>query len=205
MEQQTIETFFDQLAAKQPAPGGGAVAALHLAQGAALVAMVARYTTGPKYDEHAETVAAIIADADQARHTALHLAEADADAFNAVADAYKLPTSTGEEKTARRAAIATALIGAAQPPARTIDAAIAVVDLAERLLPIANRNVITDVAAAAEAIRAAVTTSRVNIEINLGGITDTATRDRLTRDVAGVDDLVARTSKLTDAVREAIK
>ena len=35
-----------------------------------------------------------------------------------------------------------------------------------------NRNVVSDVAAAAEAARAAATTARVNIEINLGGIPD---------------------------------
>jgi formiminotetrahydrofolate cyclodeaminase len=205
MEQQTIGTFLDQLAAKQPAPGGGAAAALHLALGAALTAMVARYTTGPKYAEHSDIIAVIIADADQVRHTALQLAEADAAAFTAVADAYKLPTATDEEKTARRAAIGTALIGAAEPPTSTITAAEQLVDLAERLLPIANHNVITDVAAAAEAIRAAVTTSRVNIEINLGGITDSAAQDRLNRALADVEDLVARTSKLTTTVREAIR
>ncbi|MDN2498938.1 cyclodeaminase/cyclohydrolase family protein, partial [Nocardia nova] len=44
----TIGRYLDDLAAKIPAPGGGAVAALHAAQGAALVAMVARYTTRAK-------------------------------------------------------------------------------------------------------------------------------------------------------------
>jgi methenyltetrahydrofolate cyclohydrolase len=45
---ETIGTFLDKLAAKTPAPGGGAVAALHAAEAAALLAMVARYTTGPR-------------------------------------------------------------------------------------------------------------------------------------------------------------
>ena len=54
-----------------PAPGGGATAALHAAQGAALLGMVARYTTGQKYAEHQVTIARIIAEADDLRGIAL--------------------------------------------------------------------------------------------------------------------------------------
>ena len=52
LREESITGFLDALAAKVPAPGGGATAALHLGQAAALVAMVARYTTGPRYAEH---------------------------------------------------------------------------------------------------------------------------------------------------------
>ena len=48
MRKASIEDFLDRLAARMPAPGGGAVAALHAAQGAALLAMVARYSDGAK-------------------------------------------------------------------------------------------------------------------------------------------------------------
>ena len=50
MRDQTIEAFLSELAARVPAPGGGATAALHAAQAAALLAMVARYSDGPRYD-----------------------------------------------------------------------------------------------------------------------------------------------------------
>lgn len=42
-------------------PGGGASAALHAAQGAALLGMVARYTQGPKYAEHEDVITTAIA------------------------------------------------------------------------------------------------------------------------------------------------
>ncbi|MGH3794306.1 MAG: cyclodeaminase/cyclohydrolase family protein [Pseudonocardiaceae bacterium] len=70
-------------------------------------------------------------------------------------------------RAVRSAAIAAALAGAGAPPAAVIEVAGTVVGLAEELLPIGNRNVVTDVAAAAEAARAAATTARVNVEINL--------------------------------------
>ena len=88
---ETIADFLDQLAERVPAPGGGAAAALQAAQGAALLGMVARYTTGEKYAEHQVTIGRIITEVDELRGIALRLAEADVEAFRAVTDAYRLP------------------------------------------------------------------------------------------------------------------
>jgi formiminotetrahydrofolate cyclodeaminase len=204
MRDETIENFLERLAARVPAPGGGAAAALHAAQGAALVGMVARYSTGEKYAQHRETVERVIAESDELRATALRLAEDDAAAFTAVTDAYKLPKATDEEASARSAAIAAALIGAGRPPAEVIAVAARVVDLAAELLPIGNPNVVSDVAAATEAARAAATTARVNVEINLGGIKDERARAELTSSADAVDGIAARAERVTDAVRKEI-
>ncbi|MEV0160797.1 cyclodeaminase/cyclohydrolase family protein [Nonomuraea fuscirosea] len=200
MRDLTIVDFLSELADRVPAPGGGATAALHAAQAAALLGMVARYTTGEKYTAHAETVVAVIAETDTLRARALKLAEEDAAAFTAVTDAYRLPK--GEE---RSDAIARALAGAAEPPARVVEAAARVVELCELLLPICNRNVVTDVAAAAEAARAALTTGRVNVEVNLGGVQDERLRAELNIRLSGVDAAVARADWVTAEVREEIK
>jgi len=204
MRTDTVEAFLDRLAARVPAPGGGATAALHAAQAAALVAMVARYSDSAKYAPYAEEIATITATADRLRENSLGLAEDDAAAFTAVTEAYALPKGTPEEGAARSEAIATALVGAAHVPAIVVAVAAEVLGLAEQLLPIGNRNVITDVAAAAEAARAAATTARVNVEINLGGIKDRATRDELAEVVATVDDLARRAEKVTAAVRDGL-
>ena len=94
MRDETIAAFLGQLAARVPAPGGGATAALHAAQSAALVAMVARYSNGARYD--AELMARIFTEADMLRDQALTLAEEDAAAFGAVSAAYQLPKETVE-------------------------------------------------------------------------------------------------------------
>jgi formiminotetrahydrofolate cyclodeaminase len=204
MREQTVGGYLERLAAREAAPGGGAAAALHVAQGAALIAMVARYSSGEKYAEHADRVPAITAESDQLRERALELAEEDARAFGAVADAYKLPRADGEQKAARSRAIADALAGAARPPADVIEVAARVIALAEDLLPVGNPNVVTDIAAATEAARAAATTARVNVEINLGGIKDDALRAELTDAVREVDALAARAEAVTRTVRERI-
>src|SRR5882757_2024802 len=105
MRDDTIAVFLDQLAARVPAPGGGATAALHAAQAAALLAMVARYSDGPQYD--AALMERVVAEADSLRSEALGLAEADAAAFGAVAAAYQLPRSD----SGRSSAIGLALAG----------------------------------------------------------------------------------------------
>jgi formiminotetrahydrofolate cyclodeaminase len=199
---ETVEAFLGQLAARVPAPGGGATAALHTAQAAALVAMVARYSNGARYD--ADLMARIRTEADELRDEALTLAEADAEAFGAVSAAYQLPKETTELLQARSAAIAEALIGAARPPADVIRTARRLIELAQNLLPAGNRNVITDVAAAAEAARAAAVTARVNIEVNLRGIRDSAIRAELTATAAITDEIIARADRIVAAVRDEI-
>ena len=89
MRDEKISDFLARLADRVPAPGGGTAAALHAAQAAALLGMVARYSTGGKYAEHQLTIERIITETDELRSTALQLAEGDAAAFTAVTDAYK--------------------------------------------------------------------------------------------------------------------
>jgi methenyltetrahydrofolate cyclohydrolase len=204
LRNRSIQGFLSALADRVPAPGGGASAALHAAQAAALVAMVARYSDGPKYAAHATAIRRIRDAADELRGNALDLAEDDAAAFTAVTEAYRLPKATDAEAAERSAAIAAAVLGAARPPAFVVGVAGRVLELAEELLPISNRNVVSDVAAAAEAARAAATTARVNIEINLGGITDAAARSDLLAVAGSVDDLCERADKVTAAVRAGL-
>ncbi len=204
MRDQTIGQFLTALAARVPAPGGGASAALHAAQAAALVAMVARYSDGPKYADDAGAIGRIRDAADELCENALTLAEDDAAAFTAVTEAYRLPKSDAAEAATRSAAIATALLAAARPPAFVIGVAARVLDLAEDLLPIGNPNVISDVAAAAEAARAAATTARVNVEINLTGIEDAQARSELLAAAGSVGGLCDRADKVTGEVRAGL-
>lgn len=200
MRDETLGSFLTRLAARSSTPGGGATGALHAAQAAALLAMVARFSDGPRYD--AETVGRVRADADELADVAVGLAEADSAAFEKVIAAYGLPRDTEAAKAARSAAIATALGGAAKPPADLMAASVRLVGLAEELLPTANKNVISDIAAAAAAITAAAVTARVNIEVNLGGIKDPDLAAELTATAALADGVIDRADRVIAAVRE---
>jgi formiminotetrahydrofolate cyclodeaminase len=202
MRDETIAGFLGQLAARTSAPGGGATAALHAAQAAALVAMVARFSDGPRYD--AEVVGRVLPAADALMPEALDLAEADAAAFGKVIEAYGLPRQSPDEKEARSLAIAEALGGAARPPADLLAVSARLIGLAEDLLPTANRNLIGDLLAAAASVRAAAEICRVNIEANASGVRDGELRAALDAAAAGAAGVIVRADHLAAQVREVL-
>jgi formiminotetrahydrofolate cyclodeaminase len=201
---ESIGSFLGALAARTSVPGGGATAALHAAQAAALLGMTARYSASQRNTEHAETIATIIAEADRLREAAVDLIAIDGEAFTAVAEAYRLPKDTDEQRAGRASAVAAAMVTASSPPAALIGIGTRLVELAELLQPIVNHTVAGDVAAAVQAVRAAVVTSQVNVEANLSGITDAGARERLTAVLAGVGELERRVERLTAAIRAAV-
>jgi formiminotetrahydrofolate cyclodeaminase len=175
---QAIGTWLEALASSAPAPGGGAAAALGAAIGAALIEMVCNLTIGrPRYAAHEAVMREALARATTLRRRALGLAAADARAFGAVTDAYRLPKETDEQARARAARIQEALIGATEVPLETAALAGEVVRLAGRIVDGANVNALADIAAAAAAARAALETALVNVEANLAALPDRA-RDR---------------------------
>jgi formiminotetrahydrofolate cyclodeaminase len=202
VDRQPLGEFLARLAARLPAPGAGATAAVEAALAASLVAMVGRFTTAP---EHAEVVGRCVAAADALRADCLEAAEADEVAFSAVAEAMAMPRDTDEQQQARTSALAAAQLGAAQPPRRVIESAAELVGLAEQLLPVAKRTLVSDVAAVTAAARAAATTARLAVETNLGGIEDDAAVRELTATVAGVDRLLARADAVEVAVRDRVR
>ena len=202
MRDESIGSFLTRLAARSAAPGGGATGALHAAQAAALLAMVARFSDGVRYD--AETVGRVRAAADGLADEGVGLAAADSAAFEKVIDAYRLPKDTAREKAARSAAIADAMAGAARPPADLMAACVRLVGLAEELLPVANKNVISDIAAAAAAISAAAVTAAVNIEANLPSVKDPALAAELRATAALAAGVTDRAGRVISAIREEI-
>lgn len=199
MREQTIGSWLDELASGAPAPGGGAVAAMHAAMAAGLVSMVCELTVGrPRYAEHEPTMRQVLAEAAERRREAVELADADAKAFTGVTDAYRLPKGTDEEKSARGAAIQEALVAAAEVPLRTAALAGEVLELARRIRAGANVNVLSDVAVAAVSARAAMQAAAVNVEVNRASMTDVVARARLEEELARIGDEVAAAEKFIE-------
>jgi formiminotetrahydrofolate cyclodeaminase len=205
MRDKTVDAWLADLASDSPAPGGGAAAAMNAAAGAALVAMVCRFTIGrPAYAAHEQTMTEALARADTLRQEALSLAEQDAAAFGKVAAAYRLPKETDEAKRARTSAIQDALVGAADVPLRLAALAAEVVALARRILDGANVNVISDVAVAASSAQAALCAAAVNVEVNLATLRDTSLRSQLAAALAPHDWASSEAEAIVHTVRERI-
>src|SRR5512146_598136 len=204
MHDATIAGFLRDLAARSAAPGGGATAALHAAQAAALIAMVARFSDAPRYDT--AVVARVLAAADPLAGQALGLAEADGVAFGKVTDAYRLPRQTEQEQAARSAAIAVALGGATRPQADLVLLSARLAGLARDLLPTANRNLIADLLAAAASVHAAAQIARVNIETSLPAVrkTDPALAAELEAVVADAATVIDQAGQVVTAIRAEV-
>lgn len=173
--QTPVGTFLDDLAGGGSTPGGGAAAALTGSQAAALLSMVLNFTVGRKrYAVVEEEMRRHLQRTETLRTELLALADKDAEAFAAVAACYGLPRSTDEEKAARRAAMQTALKGAADV---SFTIAVQCVDILELTAPIAekgNANVVSDAATAAHLGFAALHGALVNVMINLKFLKDSA-------------------------------
>jgi len=172
VEQRVID-FVAATASKEPTPGGGAIAALTAATGAALAEMVANLTFGKKgYEEVQIEMEELQAKAEAIRERMLELSQADADVFNIFMNALGLPKNTDEEKAERTAAIQQAYKDAAMVPFEIGELAYQIFDLAELASQKGNQNLITDGIIAAINARAAVKAAFLNVRINLSGIKD---------------------------------
>lgn len=171
--EQKVSDFVAATASKEPTPGGGAIAALTAATGAALAEMVANLTFGKKgYEEVQSEMEELQGKAQAIRNRMLELSQADADVFNIFMDALGLPKNTDEEKATRSAAIQQAYKDAAMVPFEIGELAYQIFDLADLASRKGNQNLITDGIIAAINARAAVKAAFLNVRINLSGIKD---------------------------------
>ncbi len=180
----TVRDFLEVLGSAQPTPGGGAAAALAGAMGAALVEMTANLTVGrPKFERVEADARAILAEAASLRHRLMEHVDADARAYDQVMAAYRRPKATEDEKASRSSAIQAALAAAAEEPLAAARDCAAILPLAERAAPILNPQVVSDVRVGALLAHAGLEGAAENVEINLGMMTDAATRERLSSEL----------------------
>ena len=185
------------IASSEPTPGGGSVAALALAHAHSLAMMVARLTEGKKKwaDGH-ETAQSVISESQAGLAESLRLAEIDAEAFESVMSAYRLPRETEEEKEIRKKSIRDATIGAAEAPLATASSARRLFSSLERLCESCNENALTDLASSSELCLSAVKIAAMNVRINLDFI-DGDDVDRLS---SQIDKVVQQSTTSAEAI-----
>ena len=185
------------IASSEPTPGGGSVAALALAHAHSLAMMVARLTEGKKKwaDGH-EKAQSVISESQAGLAESLRLAEIDAEAFESVMSAYRLPRETEEEKEIRKKSIRDATIGAAEAPLATASSARRLLSSLERLCESCNENALTDLASSSELCLSAVKIAAMNVRINLDFI-DGDDVDRLS---SQIDKVVQQSTTSAEAI-----
>ena len=168
-----VSQFLDELASSAPAPGGGSVAALGGALGAALVSMVCNLTVGKKkYASVEQDIQDILAKSEELRHRLVDLLQSDVEAYTAVSQAMKMPRATEEEKATRHAILQKALKGATVVPLQIAEACVQVIALCQPAAEKGNKNAVSDAGVAILVAEAGLRSAALNVLINLGWIED---------------------------------
>ena len=176
-----VSNFLDELASNSPTPGGGSVAALAGALGAALISMVGNLTVGKKkYEDVEEDIKKIISSSEKLRYELSQLIEEDVKVFNNFMATYKMPKETEDEKKVRTEKIQQSLIEAAKVPLKVAYKCLDVLSLSQEVAEKGNVNVISDAGVAALLAKAALESAILNVKINLKMIKD----ERITEELS---------------------
>lgn len=198
-----VTNFLDELASNAPAPGGGSVAALSGALGAALISMVCNLTLGKKgYDEVQDDMKDLLAQSEALRQELTGLLEADVAAYTAYSQAAKMPRETDEQKAERTKAVQAALVKATDVPMRIAEAAVKVMDLCMPTAEKGNKFAVSDAGVAVLMAEGALRSAALNVLINLGSIKDEAF---VAQKRAHLDGLLAGKGAMRDEIYDYVE
>jgi glutamate formiminotransferase/formiminotetrahydrofolate cyclodeaminase len=170
---QSLSGFVSAVASPSPVPGGGSVAAHAGALAAALAQMVAGLTVGKKkYAAVDAEMRGVALRAAALGNTLSALVARDAEAYAAVAAAYKLPQEPEAAAAVRHEAVTAALLRAAAVPLETARACAAVAELAIVVAARGNTNAASDAGIAALLADAGCKGAAFNVRINVAALED---------------------------------
>jgi glutamate formiminotransferase len=191
--------FLDAVAAPAATPGGGSVSAFAGAMAAALGQMVTGLSRKKSQTLHVDRLSAAL---DELRRTAEALTSAidrDAESYDAVMAAFKLPQGNAEDTQQREEAIQTATKGAAEVPMQVAEMSVALFERLGQLEAIAAASMKSDLQVAKLMAGAGARGGLANVEINLEGINDTAYVSSMRAKIASLRDQLGDAPRATSA------
>lgn len=198
---QKVREFADKLAAGAPTPGGGSASALAGCLAAALGEMVCDLTVGkPKYEAARPEIEKAREALRGLHKDLLALVDRDAEAYDEVARAMKLPRESPQEKSRRQEALGKANQFATEIPVKTAESCVGVLEQVKVVAEKGNVNAASDAGVAAHLAHAGLAGAALNVRINLSGIADRERAGqieaRMARIEAEGDRLFARTREI---------
>jgi methenyltetrahydrofolate cyclohydrolase len=181
-------------ASAEPTPGGGSASALASSVGASLLLMVASLE---KTRDQSEVDRTALNSAGAAltgiQHQLIAAIDADSDAYDQVVSAYRQAKTTDVDKSARKAAIEHALRMATDVPLGVMRLSIDALKHAHKVAAHGHRAASSDVGVALALLQAGLEGARLNVRVNISGISDrayveavTAESERLSGQVSGL-------------------
>ena len=190
-----LAAFSSEVASEKPVPGGGSASAYSVALAASLVSMVSRLTLKKTdYEKYWPAVKGILAESERLRVESLRSVDRDAQSFNALVKAYRLPKETDSDRQARSEEIQARLKYATEVPLETAELAVRTLDAAGKLSEYANLNALSDVRTALFLAQAGFQGASANVATNLRGIKETEYRKRTEQKLNELQNQVEKSS-----------
>jgi glutamate formiminotransferase/formiminotetrahydrofolate cyclodeaminase len=168
-----VTDFIDEVSRESPAPGGGSIAALAGALGAALSSMVSNLSVDKRGSEDVDEILKAVADrAQELKDALIKAVDEDTNAFNAYMAARRLPDKSTQDKQKRQKAIQDGLKQAVAVPLRTARFSAEVIEIAQVVVEKGNVNSVTDAGVGAHIAFTGVKGGVFNVLINLREIED---------------------------------
>lgn len=192
------QTFISEVAAGTPTPGGGGASAYCGALGSALLSMVGNLTVGKeKYADIEDELQLHLAQLEQIRSELFDLVDADVQAFGPLAQAFRLPRGTEEQKAHRHEVIQAALIDAIVVPFSIMNACAQVIELSDFLARKGNKTAISDVATGVSFAKGALKGAALNVYVNAAMLDD---RELAQQYTDKADDLIEQYGRRADEI-----
>lgn len=190
--ERSVADFTRETASESPAPGGGSVAATVGALGAALGSMVANLSSHRRgWDDRWEEFSDWADKGKISQEELLGLIDQDTNAFNSLMAAYRLPSASKEESSARATEIEKAMKKAIEVPIRVMEVSLESMTTIKAMAEIGQETSVSDAAVGALCARAAVRSAYLNVRINVVELGEADRVEYLSRGATLVDAATA--------------
>ena len=177
-------SFSDEVSRETPAPGGGSVSSYVGALGTSLGGMVANLSCNTRgWENKVDIFSEKAYEINQLREKLLSLVDEDANSFNSIMEAYKLPKDSEKNKQIRSKAIKDATLYAAQIPLNIMVESYNSYEIIEFLAKDGNQNSLSDSGVACLCAHTAIHGAYLNVRINL-------------KDATGGEDIMKKADKI---------
>ena len=192
--------FVDEVSRDSPAPGGGSVAALSGALGAALGTMVANLSTSKAgFEKHKDKLAKISKKGQTTKEQLIKAIDEDTSAFDEVIKAMRMPKDTKKEKEIREKEMQKGYQIATLVPLKTVENCKNALEICYEISEIMDEGMASEVGSGALMANAGAKAAAYNVMINLKSITDKdfcdKTKEELRSITEGCEELAEKVAQ----------
>ncbi|KAA9014060.1 cyclodeaminase/cyclohydrolase family protein [Niallia endozanthoxylica] len=207
MLEKSSNEFIQELASKAPVPGGGGASAYVGALGMALGSMVGNLTVGKKkYKEVEEDIIELLQKSEAVINNLKSLVSKDAEVFYPLSQAYRMPSSTEEEKKKKDEVLQAALVDATMVPLDIARNCLEAIYLHEEYAKKGTRIAISDVGVGVIFCKAALQGAKLNVLINTKIMKDTELKNKVENELAEIERVgLAKADQIFEEVENMLK